>query len=121
MRSLPRRTTKPKALKERNQNRLRLSTPLGIDISVNEKQSLLFIFRLWVYLKRVILEKCPAYKFDIYVYCYYHWVHTSAGGLLVPEGIIRPIVTVSTLTLFIKYICYRNFQFQKLRFSLRHW
>jgi len=29
---------------------------------------------------------------------YYHWVDTSAGGLLVPEGIIRPVVSVSALT-----------------------
>ena len=61
MRSLSRRTPKPKGLKGRKQNRLRLSTPLGIDISVNKKKSLLFLFRLWVYLTRVILEKCPAY------------------------------------------------------------
>ena len=29
---------------------------------------------------------------------YYHWVQTSAGGLLVPEGDIRPVVSVSALT-----------------------
>jgi hypothetical protein len=23
---------------------------------------------------------------------YYHWVYTSAGGLLVPDGIILPVV-----------------------------
>ena len=40
-------------------------------------------------------------KFDSY-----HWVDTSAGGLFVPEGIIRPVVTVSALTWFIRYICY---------------
>ena len=27
--------------------------------------------------------------------CFYHWVHTSTGGLLVPEGIIHPVVSVS--------------------------
>ena len=27
--------------------------------------------------------------------CFYHWVNTSAGGLLVPQGIIRPVVNVS--------------------------
>jgi hypothetical protein len=26
--------------------------------------------------------------------CYYHWVDTSAGGLLVPDGIIRQVVHV---------------------------
>ena len=30
--------------------------------------------------------------------CYYHWVDTTAGGLLVPEGIIRPVVSTSVLT-----------------------
>ena len=25
----------------------------------------------------------------------YHWVDTSAGGLLVSEGIIRPVVSIS--------------------------
>ena len=37
---------------------------------------------------------------------YYHWVDTSAGGLLVPEGIIHPVVTVSVLTWFIRYLCF---------------
>ena len=27
--------------------------------------------------------------------CYYHWIDTSAGGLLVTESIIRPVVSVS--------------------------
>ena len=25
--------------------------------------------------------------------CFYHWVDTSAGELLVPEGTIRPVVS----------------------------
>ena len=29
---------------------------------------------------------------------YYHWVDTSTGRLLVPEGINRPVVSVSALT-----------------------
>jgi hypothetical protein len=29
--------------------------------------------------------------------CFYHWVNTSVGGLLVPEGIIRPVVSVSII------------------------
>jgi len=37
---------------------------------------------------------------------YYHWVDTSAGGLLVLKGIIRPVVSDSALTWFIKYIYY---------------
>ena len=28
--------------------------------------------------------------------CYYHWIDTSAGGLLVTESIIRPVVSVTT-------------------------
>ena len=42
---------------------------------------------------------------------YYHWVHTSAGGLLVPDGIIRPVVSASALTWFIRYIYYWNLEF----------
>ena len=29
---------------------------------------------------------------------YYNWVNTFADGLLVPEGVIRPVVSVSTLS-----------------------
>jgi hypothetical protein len=29
------------------------------------------------------------------IHCFYHWVDTSAGGLLIPEGIIRQVVIVS--------------------------
>ena len=35
-----------------------------------------------------------------YADIYYHWVYTSAGGLLVPEGIIHPVISISVLTLF---------------------
>jgi hypothetical protein len=35
---------------------------------------------------------------------YFHCVDTSAGALLVPDGIICPVVSASTLTWFIKYI-----------------
>jgi hypothetical protein len=38
---------------------------------------------------------CPVW--DSY---YDRWVDTIVGGLLVPEGIIRPVVSVSTLTWF---------------------
>ena len=27
--------------------------------------------------------------------CFYHWFNTSVGGLLVPEGIMRPVVSVT--------------------------
>jgi hypothetical protein len=31
------------------------------------------------------------------MFYYYHWVDTSAGGLLFPEDIIRPVVNASAL------------------------
>ena len=34
----------------------------------------------------------------------YHWVDISAGGLLIPEGIIRPVVSAFALIWFITYI-----------------
>ena len=47
----------------------------------------------------------------------YHWVDTSAGGLLDPEGIIRPVVVASALAQFIivpvdiNYVrLYKNFK-----------
>ena len=41
----------------------------------------------------------------------YHWVDTAAGELWVPKGIILPIVSVSALTWFIRYIYVQNLQF----------
>jgi hypothetical protein len=39
-----------------------------------------------------------------YLRCYYyHWVDTSSYGLLVPEGITRPVVSASAMTWFIIY------------------
>ena len=56
---------------------------------------ILFVFPIywfWAYLKKVIPETCT--KLDICFY-YYNWVDTSAGGLLVPESVIFPVVSVS--------------------------
>ena len=50
-------------------------------------------------------------NFDIYVFNHYHWFDTSASGLLVPEGMIRPEVSASALTWFVRYIYYGNLQF----------
>ena len=36
--------------------------------------------------------------------CFYHWVDTSAGGLLVPDGITLLVANASALTWFIIYI-----------------
>jgi len=35
---------------------------------------------------------------------YHHWVVTSACGLFIHDDIIHPVVSVSSLTWFIKYI-----------------
>jgi hypothetical protein len=37
---------------------------------------------------------------------YRFWVNITVGGLLIPKGIIRLVVSVSTLRRFIKYIYY---------------
>ena len=47
----------------------------------------------------------------ISTFYYYHWVNTTGVGLLVPEGIIRPIVIASALTWLNRYMCYWNLQF----------
>ena len=41
----------------------------------------------------------------------YHLVDTSAGGLLVPNGVILPLVSASTLTCFIGYTYVWNLKF----------
>jgi hypothetical protein len=74
---------------------------------------------LWMYLLKVITESVVQTQFYVYVLllsldrylcwwtvsprgyhppsiqCFYHWIDTSAGGLLVPEGIIHPVVSVT--------------------------
>jgi hypothetical protein len=39
------------------------------------------------------------------------WVYTSAGGVVVPESIIRPVVSASALTWFIRYMYYWKLQY----------
>jgi len=51
------------------------------------------------------------YSLNHLCFYYYHWVDTSAGGLLDPEDIISPVVIVLALTWFIRYIYYWNLQF----------
>jgi hypothetical protein len=60
---------------------------------------------------KVISERVVFIALYIYVFYYVHWFDTSAGGLLVPDGIIRPVVSASALTLFTRYIGYTNLQF----------
>jgi hypothetical protein len=43
---------------------------------------------------------------DIYVFYYYNWVNTSAGGVIVLEGIIHTVVSPLSLTWFIRYILF---------------
>jgi hypothetical protein len=66
---------------------------------------------LSVYLMTVIPETRHVDLIWYLRFYYYHWVDISAGGLLVPEGIIRPVVSDSTLTWFIRYVYYWNLQF----------
>jgi hypothetical protein len=45
--------------------------------------------------------------------CYYHRIDTSAGGLLVRESIIRPVVSVTitgSTPLLVDYISHREYQ-----------
>ena len=48
-------------------------------------------------------------KFQYLRFYYYHWVDTSTGGLLAPEGVNRPVISI--VTLFIRYIYNWNLQF----------
>lgn len=49
------------------------------------------------------LAVCEQTNIYINVFMNYHWIDTSAGGQLVPEGIILPVVSVSAPTRFIRY------------------
>ena len=50
---------------------------------------------------------------------YYHRVDISAGGLLVPECIIRPEVSASALTWFIRFL-FLNCKFLKPRGDIKN-
>ena len=60
---------------------------------------------------KVIPETCRAHQIWYLRFLCQHWIDTSAGGLLVLEGITRSVVSASVLTWFIIYIYYRNLQF----------
>ena len=63
------------------------------------------VFPLWAYTMKVIPEMHSAHCI-VYLHMYYYiWVDTCAGGLLVPEGIIRPVVSLLALIWFMIYIC----------------
>jgi hypothetical protein len=58
----------------------------------------------WSYLMKVIPETRGAHSIW-YLRCYnFHWIDASTGGLLVPEGLIHPIVSASAMIWFIRYI-----------------
>jgi hypothetical protein len=44
-------------------------------------------------------------------FSYYLSIDASAGVLLVPEGIIHPVVSASALSWVNRYTCYWNLQF----------
>jgi hypothetical protein len=50
---------------------------------------------------------------------YYYWVHTSAGGLLIPDRIIRPVVSASTLPWFIALKTFKLLGFPMFRLITR--
>jgi len=47
---------------------------------------------------RLFQKRVVHTKYDIYHFNYYLWVDTFDGGLLVPEFIINPVVSISALT-----------------------
>jgi hypothetical protein len=57
---------------------------------------------------KVIPERLRAHYIWYLRFYYYYWVDTPDDGLLVPEGIIRPVVSASALIWFIRYIYYSN-------------
>ena len=73
-----------------------------------------------------LIQKSTSYAIKLVsiLFYYYHWVDTTAGGLLVPEGIIRPVVSASALTTISKIHSITNLQLinfkilWKLRFQL---
>jgi hypothetical protein len=68
------------------------------------------IFWFWAYLMQIIQETRRAHLIW-YIRFYYtvlSRVNTAADGLLVSEGIIRPVVRASALTCIIRYIYYES-------------
>jgi hypothetical protein len=63
------------------------------------------------YLMKVIPETRRAHYIWYLRFYYYHWFDTSAGGLLIPGGITRPVDSVSALIWFIRYVYFWNLLF----------
>jgi hypothetical protein len=60
---------------------------------------------------KVIPETHRAHYIWYLTLYYYQWVDTSNGVILVPEVIIRPVVSASALIWVIEYIYYWSLQF----------
>ena len=61
----------------------------------NNLRYLLELKRTTCNLMKVILQTRPAHYSRYLHFYYYHWVDPSAGGILVTEGIINPVVSDS--------------------------
>ena len=56
--------------------------------------------------RSMVFQKFVNYIVPSKEHYYYYWVDTTSGGLLIPDGITYPFVSVSVLTWFIRYIYY---------------
>ena len=71
------------------------------------------IYWFWTYMMKVsmysrghvVSTKCYLYVYD-YDHDYDCWADTFGDGVLDPDGIISPVVGISALTFFIRYIHY---------------
>ena len=58
----------------------------------------------WTSLLKILRETCRAHLIEYLCFYCYHWIDDSAGGLLVPDGIIRPVISRLVQTWFMIYI-----------------
>jgi hypothetical protein len=57
-------------------------------------------------LEKAIPETRRAHTIKYLRFSYYHWVDSPAGGLLVPEAIISPVVSDLAMIWFNRYMYY---------------
>ena len=82
-----------------------LCSNVKIAISDNTHNELWKKVKIWYHIHeffKTSVFHILVFDIDLRFY-YYHWVGTSADGLLVPD-IIRPVVNASAQTWFIRYI-----------------
>ena len=106
---------------------------LEINIRINEHLllfSTIFIackdfWMIWLFNRSALSVNNESYSrsascsLNLYLrFYFYHWTDTSAGGLLVSEGIVRPVVSTSILTWFIICFYYRNLQFLNIMIKI---